>query len=158
MGKMSYSEQLKRPEWQKKRLEVLNAADWKCQCCEADDSMLHVHHKRYVKGRMAWEYAVGDLESLCESCHSEAHETKELIDEILAGLPTSMWMDAASLLVGWANGIVDDELSSRAYDAFTEEAGLLASACKNLSIYDVMELRARAEEMAKKHTSFNAFE
>jgi hypothetical protein len=157
MGKMSYSEQLKRPEWQRKRLEVLNAAGWKCQHCGANDSMLHVHHKRYVKGCVAWEYAASDLESLCEACHSEAHETKELIDEILAGLPTAMWMDAASLLVGWASGVVDSELSSRAYDAFTEEAGLLASACKNLSIYEVIELRAKAEEMAKGRESFDAF-
>jgi hypothetical protein len=147
--KMTYSEQLKRPEWQKKRLEVLNAANWMCQCCGEMESMLHVHHKRYVKGRMAWDYVLGDFEALCENCHSEAHETKELIEEILAGLPTAMWMDAASLLVGWGNGIVDDELSSRAYDAFTEEVGLLASACKALSIYEVLELRAVAEQKAK---------
>jgi hypothetical protein len=147
--KMSYSEQLKRPEWQKKRLEVLNAAGWKCQQCTDAQSMLHVHHKRYVKGRMAWDYVLGDFEALCEACHSEAHETKELIEEILAGIPTSMWMDVASLLVGWADGIVNEELSTRAYDAFSEEVGLLASACKELSIYEVLELRASADEIAK---------
>lgn len=157
MGKMSYSEQLKRPEWQKKRLEVLNAAGWKCQHCKADDATLHVHHKRYVKGRMAWEYAASDLESLCETYHSEAHETKELIDEVLASRPTSKWMDAASLLVGWANEEVDDELSGRAYDAFSEEVGLLAAACGGLSIFEVIELRAKVEEMAKRRESFNAF-
>jgi hypothetical protein len=147
--KMTYSEQLKRPEWQRRRLEVLNAANWECQQCNDNESMLHVHHKRYVKGRMAWDYVLGDFEALCETCHSEAHETKELIEEVLAGIPTLMWMDVASLLVGWAKGIVNDELSSRAYDAFSEEVGLLACACKELSIYDVIELREKAEALKK---------
>jgi hypothetical protein len=31
---MSYGDLLRDPRWQKKRLEMLDAAEWKCTCCE----------------------------------------------------------------------------------------------------------------------------
>lgn len=76
MTKMTYAEQLKHPFWQKKRLEVLEDARWRCECCEDATRTLHVHHKRYVKGRMAWEYEREELASLCEACHEQAGEVR----------------------------------------------------------------------------------
>ncbi len=35
---------------------------------------LHVHHKCYRFGRMAWEYDNTDLVSLCFKCHTEFHQ------------------------------------------------------------------------------------
>lgn len=83
MAKMSYAEQLKHPNWQRKRLEALQSADFQCTSCSDKDSMLHVHHKRYVKGRMAWEYETSELQVLCEKCHGEAHKTKENLEALL---------------------------------------------------------------------------
>lgn len=80
MGKMTYGEQLKHPNWQRKRLEVLQGAEFSCANCGDAETTLHVHHKRYVKGRMAWEYDEYELEVLCEPCHSERHEHHELLD------------------------------------------------------------------------------
>lgn len=85
MGKMTYSEQLKHPNWQRKRLEVLQAAEFHCDACGDGDTTLHVHHRRYVKGRMAWEYEGRELQALCESCHKDEHERQELFAKALAG-------------------------------------------------------------------------
>ena len=68
-----YADLLKKPQWQKRRLQMLEAANWKCVECGAEEHQLHVHHKRYVAGAMPWEYADEDLAVLCEQCHDMAH-------------------------------------------------------------------------------------
>ena len=70
----TYSDLLRDPRWQRKRLEVLNFADWHCERCGDGDSTLHVHHKRYVKGRAPWEYDIQELAVLCAACHDCEHE------------------------------------------------------------------------------------
>lgn len=87
MSKLTYAEQLRHPLWQRKRLEVLSLAGWACQCCAATDQTLHVHHKRYAKGRMAWEYSADELAALCETCHQETHHADDLFREVLAHCP-----------------------------------------------------------------------
>lgn len=103
MTKPTYREQLLHPFWQRKRLEVLDAASFRCVCCESTEKTLHVHHKSYVKGRMAWEYELHELEALCEDCHEAAHAAKERLDEVLRCFPTSMWVNVLGLLVGWGS-------------------------------------------------------
>jgi hypothetical protein len=39
---------------------------------------LHVHHKKYIKGKMPWEYEDSDLISLCNLCHSNLHSTQTI--------------------------------------------------------------------------------
>jgi len=73
---MKYADQLKDPRWQKKRLEILEAADFTCQECRDKHRQLHVHHSFYKKGLMAWEYPVPAYHCLCELCH-EARSTCE---------------------------------------------------------------------------------
>jgi hypothetical protein len=84
MAKLSYAEQLLHPNWQRKRLEVLGAADFKCAACGCGDKTLHVHHKRYVKGRMAWEYEADELRALCKDCHAKGHNNRESLDRLMA--------------------------------------------------------------------------
>ena len=64
---MTYSEKLKDPRWQKKRLEVLDLNDWMCFYCGNKEETLHVHHFRYTGD--PWEASNDDLCSLCASCH-----------------------------------------------------------------------------------------
>lgn len=69
---MNYKEQLESPEWQKKRLEILNRDGWTCQECGDKETQLHVHHRYYVNdGRMAWEYPFFALLTLCKNCHAK---------------------------------------------------------------------------------------
>jgi hypothetical protein len=82
--KPTYREQLLDPRWQRKRLEMLEAASWECSSCGGGKITLHVHHRRYFKGRMAWEYSNEELEVLCKDCHAEKHAHEELLARVLA--------------------------------------------------------------------------
>lgn len=64
-----YSEKLKDPRWQKRRLEIFTRDKWTCRGCESTTKTLHVHHKRYEWGKSPWEYQDEDLITLCEGCH-----------------------------------------------------------------------------------------
>lgn len=69
----SYPTLLKDPRWQRKRLEVMKADNFTCQCCFRKDKPLNVHHKTYIQGAMPWEYETRDLITLCEDCHKKYH-------------------------------------------------------------------------------------
>lgn len=98
---MTYTEQLRHPKWQKKRLEVLEAAGWQCEWCGDTETTFHVHHKQYRKGAMAWDYPREQLAALCEKCHSEEHVAKKELDGLLSE------MDAVSIrrMVGYAKAL-----------------------------------------------------
>lgn len=107
MTKMTYREQLLHPNWQRKRLEILARDDFACKLCCDKDSTLHVHHKQYAKGRMAWEYPNDELVTLCEECHDTMHEQQGMLRDVTAKLPVDgpgCIDHARSLLAGWANG------------------------------------------------------
>lgn len=81
--KKTYSELLKHPKWQKKRLEVMERSGFRCEICGSKEKTLHVHHAYYKKGNMPWEYPLGSLHCLCELCHSEVTElTNDIKDSI----------------------------------------------------------------------------
>lgn len=73
MSRLTYKEQLNHPKWQRRRLERLEAAGWQCKDCSAVDEQLHVHHERYIAGRMVWEYDDDLLTVLCHQCHAARH-------------------------------------------------------------------------------------
>lgn len=87
MAKPTYFEMLKDPRWQRRRLEILQTADFRCENCEADDKTLHVHHKLYRKGAKPWEYADHELQALCEECHAAEHLIREQLAEVMALMP-----------------------------------------------------------------------
>lgn len=72
--KKTYSDTLKDPRWQRKRLEVLQRANFACEACDDKESPLHVHHRYYVSGRLPWEYPDFCFMALCESCHQDKKE------------------------------------------------------------------------------------
>jgi hypothetical protein len=63
----SYSEKLKDPRWQRKRLEVFSRDNFTCVECGAKDKTLHVHHRKY--SGEPWEAPLEDLQTLCYECH-----------------------------------------------------------------------------------------
>jgi len=76
--KVSYYELLKHPKWQKRRLEVLQEAGFRCEECGAEDATLHVHHAYYEKGLAPWDYLAQSLHCLCENCHKRAQDRADL--------------------------------------------------------------------------------
>lgn len=69
-NKQAYSEKLKDPRWQKKRLEILNRDDFTCTKCSDKETTLHIHHKKYKPGLDPWEYDNTDLATVCKYCHT----------------------------------------------------------------------------------------
>lgn len=90
MSKKSYGELLRDPRWQRKRLEILNRADFSCETCGDTESTLNVHHKIYRRGAKPWEYTDAELTALCEPCHLEHHSARDRLNVELAGMDTSM--------------------------------------------------------------------
>jgi len=67
---MRYAEKLKNPKWQKKRLEILQRDDFKCQFCKSTENTLHIHHEVYKRGSEPCDYPNSVLKTLCHKCHS----------------------------------------------------------------------------------------
>jgi hypothetical protein len=66
---MTYSDKLRNPKWQRKRLEIFNRDNFCCVRCNDDKENLQVHHKKYFKNKDPWNYDNKHLETLCETCH-----------------------------------------------------------------------------------------
>jgi hypothetical protein len=86
---LSYADDLRHPLWQRKRLHVLNRANWTCECCGSTTTELHAHHKVYVKGRKPWEYPDELLECLCDPCHEAAHAQLKRLELTVAEHPSA---------------------------------------------------------------------
>lgn len=70
----TYSDLLKDPRWQKKRLEILQRDNFHCCQCGSSVKTLHVHHQYYTKGNMPWEYPDDTLITLCLDCHESTND------------------------------------------------------------------------------------
>lgn len=87
----TYAEKLKDKRWQKKRLELLAAANFSCQYAfhrgvqnMDDGTSLEIHHQYYQKGLEPWEYPDFAYLVCCHECHIAAQEDKIQIDRALA--------------------------------------------------------------------------
>jgi hypothetical protein len=79
----TYWEKLKDPRWQRKRLEVMEAAGFECESCGDKEATLNVHHKAYKKNADPWEYEIEELACLCEVCHAHEHALDAALSEAL---------------------------------------------------------------------------
>ena len=68
---MTYSEKLRDPRWQKRRLQLFEAANWTCESCGTKTETLHAHHGYYKRKTEPWDYPDYTMHVLCESCHGE---------------------------------------------------------------------------------------
>lgn len=69
MTKKTYSEKLRDPRWQQKRLKILERDKWQCRACLEKDKTLHVHHCYYDNNKEPWDYEDSSLVTLCFECH-----------------------------------------------------------------------------------------
>lgn len=72
---MTYAQKLRDPRWQKRRLEVLQKAEFRCESCGTGTMELHVHRPVYRKGFEPWDYKF--LVCLCSDCHEKAEFARE---------------------------------------------------------------------------------
>lgn len=64
---MTYSEKLRDPRWQKKRLEILKRDKFKCTYCGDKETELQIHHLKYSSE--PWNSENINLVTLCKHCH-----------------------------------------------------------------------------------------
>jgi len=102
---MTYSEKLKDPRWQKKRLEILQRDEFMCQLCQDTESTLVVHHYKY--SGEPWEAEDIHLITLCESCHESEHrdikEYKKLLENTMVGLSADSYRAIGSIIYSLKN-------------------------------------------------------
>ena len=78
---MTYSEKLKSPKWQKKRLEILQRDKFICTNCGCKEKQLHVHHKVYIFNNEPWEYENEFFTTLCYECHETEEQYKFFVNQ-----------------------------------------------------------------------------
>jgi hypothetical protein len=83
MNKDEYRKLLLHPNWQKKRLEILERDGFACRECGDVESTLHVHHQYYKKDAPPWDYPDESLLTLCEACHEFEHQSAARISRDL---------------------------------------------------------------------------
>lgn len=71
----NYSEKLRDPRWQKKRLEVFNRDSFSCTLCGCSTVELQVHHLKYY--RNPWDVEIEHLKTLCKLCHEFSEAIKD---------------------------------------------------------------------------------
>ena len=76
----AYSEKLRDPRWQKKRLQVLERDNFTCQFCGNTEKTLHIHHFCYPQSGNPWDSHLTSLTTLCCDCHQVEH-SKDLSDK-----------------------------------------------------------------------------
>ena len=99
----SYRSQYLDPRWQKKRLEVMQEAGFKCQACGSGEKTLNVHHKQYVTNRDIWDYKDDQYATLCEECHEAIHESFDILNDVIGSIDSRKISRKAiaAFLAGW---------------------------------------------------------
>lgn len=72
MKNKTYSEKLRDPRWQRKRLSILERDGWACKRCGDNETTLVVHHFAY--SGEPWEVQDHLLLTICDRCHTDEHE------------------------------------------------------------------------------------
>jgi len=94
----NYSDLLKDPRWQKKRLEILQRDNFTCQLCKDTTETLHVHHKSYEGNKNPWEVDEYNLITYCETCH-------KITETVKRGVSADSHIDITTgFLFGYQNG------------------------------------------------------
>jgi len=105
-----YMEKLRDPRWQKLRLEVLDAAEWRCTWCGREDKNIQIHHGFYGRDLEPWEYPPESLHVVCEDCHLQAESIKAEVLEAFGHVPPQFQHHAFYFLQELRNALRSGEV------------------------------------------------
>lgn len=75
----NYNDLLIKPQWKRKRGQILNRDQFQCCNCGSNEK-LQVHHRQYHKNKRTgihvkpWQYENHLLITLCDTCHTIGHQ------------------------------------------------------------------------------------
>jgi hypothetical protein len=95
------------PNWQKKRLEILERDNFTCTQCGATEETLNVHHSHYVRGRKIWEYENCTLITFCDECHKAKHSDIKAIDPMKVQRLLDLYYDFENYTCDIKSGLED---------------------------------------------------
>lgn len=97
-----YSNLLKSPKWQKKRLNVLNRDNFTCIYCGDKETELHIHHLKYNGNPI--ESPLSDLQTVCKNCHYIiSKENPVIFKGKISGKCKVYFLDGVVLLYDYKN-------------------------------------------------------
>lgn len=140
----TYAEKLRDPRWQKKRLQVMERAGFKCDDCGREDQPLNVHHRQYFKGREPWDYEDGQLACLCDECHAEAHSSTDELSWVSSFIPNDKRADCAAILAGYT-GACDQEDGFCPWMTAIGDMSKAISRTRGFNIYLILDVIAALE-------------
>lgn len=113
---MEYSQKLKDPRWQKRRLETLKKAGFACEHCGSKTETLHVHHGYYEKGKEPWEYLPATLRSLCKECHEAVREDEVVVRKLISAYQKNAnWRTDLCLVISAVGALGRPKLFARRF-------------------------------------------
>lgn len=130
---MTYSQKLKDPRWQKKRLEVLNRDSFSCRFCGDDKNTLHVHHISYNGD--PWDTDDNLLITLCDDCHQvEESNLKDFSKRLVKSLRDSGMMSYGLIsIMALFEGVKD-----RGWDCLNDGFDVLAHCINDDDFWEKM--------------------
>ena len=135
MGKSEFFAKYDRPEWQMKRLEIMQRAECQCELCGDKESRLEIHHSYYMKDTDPWDYPSESLHCLCSQCHKTMQAYMNMMKEMFGLLTLENTLKVFGYIQGTilsqgshliftikeqnqARGFCDVEYATFDYDAF----------------------------------------
>jgi len=142
---MNFKDQYNHPNWQKKRLEVLDYCGFTCQNCDSSDRQLHVHHREYKKARKVWEYDIDNFVVVCCDCHEGIHESISMLKNLLSDFRKEECEWTIELVRGYFQYIRGTMPIEKDIESFT--AGYIAFMLKmNMNLIEIATLCSKADK------------
>jgi hypothetical protein len=136
----AYSALLQRPEWKRKRMEIMERDGFVCTQCKAPgtpENYLQVDHKLYMPGSLPWEISNSYLQTVCVKCHKRFTELRRRVQELIGEMNMYELPAAVDMLEGfWGNSpkLVESRLRADRVEATARPLELI-------QIYEVEKQR-----------------
>lgn len=88
--KNTFADQYSKPQWYKRRKEILVRDNFSCTVCGCKHN-LQVHHKIYDRSLKVWEYEGKYLTTLCQPCHEYTHSVTPISSLYNTGRPLAKY-------------------------------------------------------------------
>jgi hypothetical protein len=103
----NYFEKLKDPRWQRRRLEIMQRANFACEMCGDTSETLNVHHGYYSRGLDPWDYDDHSLHCLCEACHVKVGNATTSVHQYIAWIPMNHFVRVCLAICRFVDLILD---------------------------------------------------